>query len=80
MNKLVTEKLNEAYNNGDHDADERDCTEEELLQGLDLIEEAPPNFLNHQWENYKSYLRTSKAKVLCSIFRFLINLAIHGRC
>lgn len=57
--RLAADKLNEANNIVDRSAN---YTQEELLQALDLIE-LPSNFLDHQWELYKSHLRTPKAKV-----------------
>ncbi|GJV56734.1 hypothetical protein Tco_1457739 [Tanacetum coccineum] len=37
--------------------------DDQLMQALDLID-APPNFLHHQWELYKSNLRTPLPSVL----------------
>lgn len=60
--RLAAQKLDEANNVGINGAQEGTYTEDELLQALDLID-APPNFLHHQWELYKSNLRTPMAKV-----------------
>ncbi|GKD13457.1 tetratricopeptide-like helical domain, DYW domain protein, partial [Tanacetum coccineum] len=38
-----------------------DYTEDELLQALDLTE-APEYFMDHQWQMYKSHLRTPASK------------------
>ena len=60
---MAANKLDEANNMGNHGAQETHYTEEELLQALDLVE-APSNFVDHQWELYKSHLRAPISKVL----------------
>ena len=60
--RLAVQRLDEANNVGINGAQEGTYTEDELLQALDLID-PPPNFLNHQWELYKSNLRAPMAKV-----------------
>ncbi|GJW59675.1 hypothetical protein Tco_0109010 [Tanacetum coccineum] len=59
--RLAAKKLDEANNVGANGELERTYTDDQLLQALDLID-APPNFLHHQWELYKSNLRTPLAK------------------
>ncbi|GKA14185.1 ribose 5-phosphate isomerase A [Tanacetum coccineum] len=59
--RLAAKKLDEANNVGANGEQERTYTNDQLLQALDLID-APPNFLHHQWELYKSNLRTHVAK------------------
>ncbi|GJW44173.1 hypothetical protein Tco_0072972 [Tanacetum coccineum] len=53
--------LNEANNIVEDGEQEMDYTEDELLQALDLIE-APEYFMDHQWQMYKSHLKTPAAK------------------
>nr|GEZ33572.1 hypothetical protein [Tanacetum cinerariifolium] len=54
-------ELNEANNIVEDGEQEMEYTEDELLQALDLIE-APEYFIDHQWQMYKSQLRTPAAK------------------
>lgn len=59
---LGAKRLNEANNIVEDGEQEMNYTDEELLQALDLIE-APEYFVDHQWQMYKSHLRTPAAKV-----------------
>ncbi|XP_071735256.1 uncharacterized protein [Rutidosis leptorrhynchoides] len=61
--KSVTEELNRLNYMGDEVAQERVYTEDELLDGLDLIN-VPPNFTDSEWNLYKQHLRSSDAKKL----------------
>ncbi|GJS75788.1 ribose 5-phosphate isomerase A [Tanacetum coccineum] len=54
-------ELNEADNIVEDGEQEMDYTKDELLQALDLIE-APEYFMDHQWQMYKSHLRTPATK------------------
>lgn len=58
---LAAKRLNEANNNVEDGEQEMNYSDEELLQALDLIE-APEYFIDHQWQMYKSHLRTPAAK------------------
>ena len=55
-------KLNEVNGVNRLDAQEKVYTEDELLEALDLLE-PPANFIDHQWQMYKSHLRKPIAKV-----------------
>lgn len=65
--QLVAKKLNEVNNIGVDDPQDIHYTEEEILQALDLVE-APVNIGEHQWELYKSNLRSTTSKVFVGIF------------
>ncbi|GJZ37824.1 retrotransposon protein, putative, ty1-copia subclass [Tanacetum coccineum] len=54
-------ELNEADNIVEDGDEEMDYTEEDLLQALYLIE-APKYFMDHQWQMFKSHLRTPVTK------------------
>ncbi|GJX14054.1 hypothetical protein Tco_0205812 [Tanacetum coccineum] len=58
----ILNELNEADNIVEDGEQEMDYTEDDLLQALDLIE-APKYFMDHQWQMFKSHLRTPAAKV-----------------
>ncbi|GKB90150.1 hypothetical protein Tco_0962422 [Tanacetum coccineum] len=74
--RLAAKKLDEANNVGDNGEQERTYTDDELLQALDLID-APPNFLHHQWELYKSNLRTPLAKKLSEQEKKAKSMQVH---
>ncbi|XP_071732901.1 uncharacterized protein [Rutidosis leptorrhynchoides] len=61
--KSVAEELNKVNYMDDDVAHGRVYTEDELLEGLDLIE-APPNFTDSQWNLYKLHLLSQTAKKL----------------
>ncbi|GKB42670.1 putative reverse transcriptase domain-containing protein [Tanacetum coccineum] len=77
--RLAAKKLDEANNVGANGEQERTYTDDQLLQALDLID-ASPNFLHHQWELYKSNLRTPlakyHAKILCD--EKVVHIPING--
>ncbi|GJY68743.1 ribose 5-phosphate isomerase A [Tanacetum coccineum] len=74
--QLAAKKLDEANNVGANGEQERTYTDDELLQALDLID-APPNFLHHQWELYKSNLRTPLAKKLSEQGKKAKSMQVH---
>ncbi|XP_071687420.1 uncharacterized protein [Rutidosis leptorrhynchoides] len=54
-------KLRDADNIGIDHAQEIHYTEEQILEGLDLVY-IPPNIIEYQWNKYKDYLRPSELK------------------
>ncbi|XP_071695998.1 uncharacterized protein [Rutidosis leptorrhynchoides] len=64
--KLVTKKLKEVEGVDLVEAQEIEYTEEEILEGLDLVE-APDNINIQQWNDYKKLLRSSHSKKLSEL-------------
>ncbi|XP_071716659.1 uncharacterized protein [Rutidosis leptorrhynchoides] len=59
-------KLREADNIGIDDAQEIQYTEEQILEGLDLVDK-PADVTDYQWNKYKDYLRSSELKNLSKL-------------
>ncbi|XP_071695531.1 uncharacterized protein [Rutidosis leptorrhynchoides] len=64
--KVVTQKLKEVEGVNLVEGQEIQYTEEQILEGLDLVE-APPNINNDQWDKYKRNLRSSQSKNLSKL-------------